>query len=45
MDPSDISKIPYSLDRLTIFAMFPVVVVMMIWLVKTPQKMMTNLYH
>jgi hypothetical protein len=43
MDPSEILAIPYSLQRLTVFAMTPVVVIMLIWLVKSPDKMMSNL--
>ena len=43
MDPSEIMAIPFSLQRLTIYTMFPVVIIMILWLVKTPQKMMSNL--
>jgi hypothetical protein len=43
MDPSEILAIPYSLQRLTVFAMMPVVVIMLVWLVKSPNKMMSNL--
>mmetsp|Transcript_113442 Transcript_113442/g.169703 ORF Transcript_113442/g.169703 Transcript_113442/m.169703 type:complete len:226 (-) Transcript_113442:56-733(-) len=43
MDPSEIRAIPYSLKQLTYFVMLPAVVVMVLWLVYTPQKMMTNI--
>jgi hypothetical protein len=43
MDPSEILAIPYSLRRVTVFVMMPVVVIMLIWLVKSPNKMMSNL--
>jgi bacteriorhodopsin len=43
MDPSEIRAIPYSLKKLTYFVMLPAVLVMLEWLVTTPQKMMTNL--
>jgi hypothetical protein len=43
MDPSEILAIPYSLQKLTYFVMLPVVAVLVLWLVRTPQKMMTNL--
>jgi len=43
MDPSEIIAMPYPLQRLTVFVMFPVVIVMILWLVKSPDKMTSNL--
>lgn len=39
MDPSEIIIEPFSLQKLTIFSTFPIVIVMIFWLVKEPQKM------
>ena len=38
MDPSEIMKVPFDLDRLNIFAMFPVTLILLLALVKTPER-------
>ena len=43
MDPSEILAIPYSLKTLNVFVMFPVVIIMILWLITDPTKMMSNL--
>jgi hypothetical protein len=43
MDPSEIRAVPFSLRRLTIFTMLPVVSIMLIWLIKSPDRLTSNL--
>jgi hypothetical protein len=45
MDPSDIVAVPYPLDRSIGFVMFPVVILMIYWLVKNPSTLMWNLLN
>jgi hypothetical protein len=45
MDPSEIVAIPMSLEHLTAYVSFPVVILMMYWLVKNPSTLMWNLLN
>jgi hypothetical protein len=41
MDPSEILSIPYDLDRLNVFVMFPVTIILLLTLIRVPEKMLS----
>jgi hypothetical protein len=41
MDPSEIISTPYDLDRLNAFVMFPVTIILLLTLIRVPQKMLS----
>eukprot|EP00529_Nitzschia_sp_RCC80_P028113 CAMPEP_0113486950 /NCGR_PEP_ID=MMETSP0014_2-20120614/25261_1 /TAXON_ID=2857 /ORGANISM="Nitzschia sp." /LENGTH=262 /DNA_ID=CAMNT_0000380639 /DNA_START=175 /DNA_END=963 /DNA_ORIENTATION=- /assembly_acc=CAM_ASM_000159 len=43
MDPSEIIATPFALQRLSIFAAFPAVIMMIFWLVKDSKKLFLNI--
>jgi hypothetical protein len=45
MDPSEIVAVPFPLERVTGFCVFPVVILMIYWLVKNPSTLTWNILN